>query len=205
MTETATLPETPAEAPILRTGGKLTLPMHVRALRSRYVRPVVLRIALYLALVLLVALAVDLADCWSDLTGGRITAGEWIGRSMEASFGSGFLPVLMGVFCAAYAVFMLWYLPWRAGRQFASLYPNGADLTYSFYPESFETAVHSDTQDTTLRANYRDISRKIFENRLCFVLSTGNRVTYSFHKTLMTPEEAERVGALLREKCPQRR
>ena len=201
MSETAA----PSGAPILTVSGTLTEKDYAASMRSRLAPRVARMCLVYVLLVVLLFPGVFLVDNWEALTSGAMSLGECLGFAWEAFAGDALMPLLLAGFCALYVFIALWYTPRRLAARFRERYPDGARMIYRFWEDRLETTVEADAEQGVVRMDYADVQRKIRENKHCFVLSTLTRNTASLHKCLMTAEEITRVGALLRERCPQRR
>ena len=185
-----------AEAPILHIAGTIAVRDYKADLRVRSI-PVFL---VYLLITALLKAGTSLYHWFADLRDGVITFGEWLRIVWESM---GFPSVF---FCALIlvALYLLLIRPFLAGERMRRLHPEGIRVKCDFYDDRLVLNASGRSEDGTIRLMYADVRRRITETRYSFTLSTDQRNKLSLFKTVMKPDEVERVRRLLKERCPQR-
>ena len=204
MSEKKTLPEN--NEPILTISGTLNEEDYVRSVRSRMKHEFIRKDWIFLLAYLVFVICLNIYGYTATLSFSGIPAGERLSHFFRYLLENSWLNVvIVAAGIGVIRIFHMWYVPKKMKNQFLEATPEGAPIIYRFFDDHFETLVNAEKQKTELKVKYTEIQRKIYENAYCFVAMTGRKNTYSFHKTLMTPEEVEAVRKLLQERCPQKK
>ena len=202
MSEKETLPEN--NEPILTISGTLSAEDYIRSVRSRIKHGFIRKDWIVLLAYLVFVICLNIYGYIATPAFSGIPTGERLSHFFRYLLENSWLHVvIVAAGIAVIRIFHMWYVPKKMKNQFLEATPEGAPIIYRFFDDHFETLVNAEKQKVDLKANYSEIQRKIYEDDLCFVVRTRN--TYSFHKTLMTPDEVEAVRKLLQERCPQKK
>ena len=194
-----------SKAPVIHISGTVTEKDYTNAVRARGIRNFLKYAVIYILVMLLFDLGVSIYYWYPELKNGRITFSAWLNEAWGTVFSASPGTCVIAGFLVLFAVYLMIIRPGQAKKRLRELHPNGLHVTYDFFDDVLVISSATQTADETFRLRYADVQRKIGETGYVISLSTGKRNRIGLYKTVMTPEETERVRKLLNERCPQRR
>ena len=191
------------DTPVLHISGTITGEDYKTVLRNRGAHLFLKWVIIYLVVIVAVVLGTSLYAWLPDLKAGYITVGEWLGEVLDYSIQNTIMPYVFIGFVVLYGLFLILIRPVIAEKRMRELYPGGTPIIYDFYDDKLVVTVNSVSANETFRLKYNSIRLKVSESKYLFMLSTGQKNKFSLYKTIMTPEEIEKVRGLLNAGCLQ--
>ena len=193
------------ETPVFHISGTLSEKDFKTAVRGMGFRAFLRYALIFLGFIILLYFLMELYQ-WSKSEWNQYYSfGEWLKFSLEGIIERPLFLIIEVALIAFYALLFLVIRPNLAAKQMRESSPDGLLITYDFYENQLVCITKSRMIDQTAQIKYADVQRKIAESKYYITLTTTQRHKATIYKALTTPEEAERVSAFLKERCPQRK
>ncbi len=192
------------EDPIIHISGVVSENECKAAIRRKNVRVFLNAVIAYVITVSVMTPLMSFFSEYSYLKSGVVTYGQWI-RALWNSMTSSVMICLFVGLSLLYAITLFLFKPFRIGRSFRELYPDGMPVAYDFYGDRLVISSFSQSAESTDRLNYSDVRRRIRETGYIITLSTSRKNYYNLFKCIMKPEEVTSVREILKARCPQRK
>ncbi len=178
------------EQPVFQYRGVVDGRKYARAMRSVYLRRVLITGAVVLVAVILTLLCSSVS--------------AHIPFFWDAFTEYGPTLVFLAVLYAFYAVCCILVFPQRAKSRFAEI-SSGADITVRLYEDRVESEEDDANHSGKYTLAFADVRRRILVTSQVIVLYRRRRSGITIYKSMIPAEDIPRVIAFLKARCPQRK